>query len=154
MKIKLQVQVFIFLINLYLCCFSLLGGLSTFSMSTMSLSSISSHASSEWMKADGKDMIDSNGKSFKSHVGYIHSYVSLSYVSLSKFMLVFHLFLLNCFDMNYFVGWIFADIQRKISHEESHDTLWHIQVYRKTHFLQVFHHNFVDFLSHIYIWIY
>lgn len=97
MKIKLLVQVFIFLINLYLCCFSLLGGLSTFSMSTMSLSSISSHASSEWMKADGKDMIDSNGKSFKSHVGYIHSYVSLSYVSLSKFMLVFHLFLLKLF---------------------------------------------------------
>lgn len=97
MKIKLQVQVFIFLINLYLCCFSLLGGLSTFSMSTMSLSSISSHASSEWMKADGKDMIDSNGKSFKSHVGYIHSYVSLSYVSLLKFMLVFHLFLLKLF---------------------------------------------------------
>lgn len=78
-------------------CFSLLGGLSTFSMSTMSLSSISSHASSEWMKADGKDMIDSNGKSFKSHVGYIHSYVPLSYVSLSKFMLVFHLFLLKLF---------------------------------------------------------
>lgn len=97
MKIKLQVQVFIILINLYLCCFSLLGGLSTFSMSTMSLSSISSHPSSEWMKADGKDMIDSNGKSFKSHVGYIHSYVSLFYVSLSKFMLVCHLFLLKLF---------------------------------------------------------
>lgn len=70
----------IYLFNYFVptvCCFSLLGGLSTFSMSTMSLSSISSHASSEWMKADGKDMIDSNGKSFKSHVSYIQSWTSL-----------------------------------------------------------------------------
>lgn len=49
----------------------------------------------------------------------------------------------NCFDLNYFVGWIFADIQRKISHEESHDTLWHIQV-KVTHFLQVFYPSVVS----------
>ncbi|XP_056020284.1 delphilin-like isoform X2 [Ostrea edulis] len=47
------------------------GGMSSFSMSTMSLSSISSHASSEWMKADGKEMIDSSGNSFKSHAEYL-----------------------------------------------------------------------------------